>query len=129
MLEKVADVTSVSVLGDEIVYTFTATNTGNQTLTDVSIADPLDGLSALSCTPGQPTTLDPGAVLECTATYEVTQADLDAGAVCNTATATGTPPTGSAADPDGHGAGAGGADPRSDPGQDGRCGVGVDGGR
>ena len=65
------------MVGDEIGYTFTATNTGNQTLTDVSIADPLPGLSDLVCTPGQPTTLDPGGVLECTATYAVTQADLD----------------------------------------------------
>ncbi len=102
-LDKVADVDSLPSVGETITYTFTATNTGNQTLTDVSIADPLDGLSDLVCTPGQPTTLDPGGVLECTATYEVTQADLDAGAVSNTATATGTPPTGRAVDPDRHG--------------------------
>jgi hypothetical protein len=69
-------------------------------LTDADITDPLPGLSALSCespvgtSVTTPVTLDPGGVLECTATYEVTQADLDAGAVFNTATATGTPPTG-----------------------------------
>ena len=34
-LDKVADVASVSVPGETIVYTFTATNTGNVTLTDV----------------------------------------------------------------------------------------------
>ena len=92
--DKVADKPSVSIVGETITYTFTAENTGNVSLTDVSIDDPLPGLSGLSCTPGQPTTLDPGGVLECTATYEVTQADLDSGAVFNTATATGTPPTG-----------------------------------
>jgi len=93
-LDKVADRTSVSTIGETIRYTFTARNTGNVTLTAVSIADPLPGLSALSCTPDQPTTLAPTETLVCTASYQVTQADLDAGAVANTATATGTPPTG-----------------------------------
>ncbi|MFT4010041.1 MAG: hypothetical protein QM655_08365, partial [Nocardioidaceae bacterium] len=41
------------------------------------------------------TTLAPDASTECTATYTVTQADLDAGtAISNTATATGEDPTG-----------------------------------
>ena len=30
----------------------------------------------------------------CTATYTTTQADVDPGSLCNTGTATGTPPTG-----------------------------------
>ena len=99
-LVKVADKTSVSTVGETITYTFTATNTGNVTLTDADITDPLPDLSALSCESPvgtavtTPVTLAPGGVLECTATYQVTQADLDAGAVNNTATATGTPPTG-----------------------------------
>jgi uncharacterized repeat protein (TIGR01451 family) len=93
-LEKVADKESVSTVGETITYTFTATNTGPVPLTGVVITDPLPGLSALSCTPAQPTTLAPGEKLTCTATYKVTQADLDSGAVTNTATATGTPPTG-----------------------------------
>ncbi|MCX6399765.1 MAG: hypothetical protein NTX33_07540, partial [Propionibacteriales bacterium] len=51
-------------------------------------------MSALSCTPSQPATLAPNDVLSCTATYDVTQADVDAGCVDNHASATGTPPTG-----------------------------------
>jgi uncharacterized repeat protein (TIGR01451 family) len=100
-LDKVADKASVSTVGETITYTFTATNTGNVSLADVAITDPLPGLSALSCEQPvgtavtQPVaSLAPGGVLTCTASYAVTQADLNAGAVANTATATGTPPTG-----------------------------------
>jgi uncharacterized repeat protein (TIGR01451 family) len=93
-LVKAADVQSVSQAGDVVTYTFTAKNAGNTTLSDVGISDPLQGLSALSCTPGQPATLAPGEVLTCTADYTVTQADVDAGGVSNTATVTGTTPPG-----------------------------------
>ncbi len=40
------------------------------------------------------TTLTPGQTTNCAKTYTLTQADLDAGHVANTATATGTPPSG-----------------------------------
>jgi uncharacterized repeat protein (TIGR01451 family)/LPXTG-motif cell wall-anchored protein len=79
--------------GDEVTYTFVATNTRGQTLTGVEISDTgLAGLSALDCTPVAPTTLAPGESLTCTATKTMTQAETDAGAVTNTATATGLPP-------------------------------------
>ncbi|MBB1482898.1 DUF11 domain-containing protein [Tessaracoccus sp. MC1865] len=93
-LVKTADVATYDAVGDLVTYTFLATNTGNVTLTDVTITDPLPGMSALVCDPAQPTTLDPGESMECTATYTVTQADLDAGSVYNVATTVGTPPEG-----------------------------------
>ena len=75
--------------GDPVDYTFEVTNTGNVTLTSVSVSDPLVG--AVTCPAGS---LAPGASTTCTATYTITQADVDAGLVHNDATATGTPPTG-----------------------------------
>jgi uncharacterized repeat protein (TIGR01451 family) len=70
------------------------TNTGDVTLTGVTVSDPLPGLSAITCPASS--TLAPAASLTCTATYTTTQADADAGSVINTATASGTPPAGPA---------------------------------
>ena len=93
-LDKSADVTTYAAVDDEIVYTFDLENTGNVTLTDVTIEDPLPGLGTLDC--GDDTlpvaSLAPGGTISCSATYTVTQEDLDAGSVENTATATGTDP-------------------------------------
>ncbi|MCE1178129.1 MAG: DUF11 domain-containing protein, partial [Micrococcales bacterium] len=102
---KTASVSNVTAVGQTITYTFTATNTGNTTLTSVKIEDPKGGLSALGgCTAygtgitGSVTatngtqTLQPGQIMKCTATYVTTQADMDAGSILNTATATGIPP-------------------------------------
>ncbi len=72
-------------VGDQIDYTLTATNDGNQTLTGVTISDPK--LGALVCTPTQPATLVPAATLVCTGSYTLTQVDIDAGTVHNKATA------------------------------------------
>ena len=76
-------------VGDTIDYTFIVTNTGNVPLTSVGVNDPKVG--AVSCPAGP---LAPGAQRTCTATYMLTQADVNAGVVDNTATASGTPPTG-----------------------------------
>ena len=92
---KSADKTQL-VLGETVTYTFLVTNTGNVTLTDASVVEGeftgAGALSALDCPAAR--TLAPGGELECTATYVVQQADVDAGAVDNSATATGNPPTG-----------------------------------
>lgn len=82
--------------GDNLTYGFVATNTGNVTLTGVGVTDPLLGMSAVSCSPAAPAILQPGGTITCSATYPVTQGDIDTGTVSNTATATGTPPTGPA---------------------------------
>ncbi|MCT1478138.1 DUF11 domain-containing protein [Microbacterium sp. p3-SID336] len=75
-------------VGDTIAYTFTVTNTGNVPLSDVVVNDPKTDVVTCDLT-----TLAPGAVTSCTAApYVITQEDVDAGAVRNTATAEGTPP-------------------------------------
>ena len=81
-------------VGDLIHYTITVTNSGRVTLSNVRVTDPL--LSAIDCGGGTHViaTLRPGQSRECTASYAVTQADIDAGFVPNTATGTGTPPRG-----------------------------------
>ncbi|MCP5029157.1 MAG: DUF11 domain-containing protein, partial [Actinomycetia bacterium] len=77
--------------GDTLTYTFAVSNTGNVTLSAVSVTDPLAGLSAVTC---PVTTIVPGATIICTATYTVTQADVDAGTIASAGEATGTPPLG-----------------------------------
>ncbi|GGA75853.1 DUF7507 domain-containing protein [Ornithinibacillus halotolerans] len=95
-LEKTSDVEKVTEVGQEITYTFTATNTGNVTLTDVIVNDPmLDVLIEL-----EKTTLAPGESTVGTATYIVTQADMDNGEIVNIATVEGTPPGYDPEDPD-----------------------------
>ena len=69
-------------------------NTGDVTLTNVTVTDAHVGLSVIACTPAQGSTLTPGGTITCTATYTVTQADVDAGQIDNTGEVAGTPSTG-----------------------------------
>ncbi|MDO5712941.1 MAG: S-layer homology domain-containing protein [Tissierellia bacterium] len=79
------------VAGETITYTFTVTNTGNVTLTDINVVDELKGLSEITW---DKTEIAPKEVATGTATYTITQADVDKGQVENSATATVTPPDG-----------------------------------
>ncbi|MEZ5777045.1 MAG: SdrD B-like domain-containing protein [Paracoccaceae bacterium] len=82
-----------AVPGDTISYAFTVQNTGNVTLTNVTLSDVLAGIVISG---GPIATMAPGAIdsTTYTATYALQQSDLDAGQVLNQATATGTPPSG-----------------------------------
>ncbi|UYM03932.1 DUF7507 domain-containing protein [Solicola gregarius] len=95
-LEKTADKDEITEVGQPVTYTFAVTNTGNVTLSDVGVDEvEFDGsgeMSDIVCAPGTES-LAPGASATCTATYEVTQADVDRGRLDNTAVAHGTPPS------------------------------------
>ncbi|WP_418515424.1 hypothetical protein ACNUCX_11200 [Curtobacterium flaccumfaciens pv. flaccumfaciens] len=84
-------------VGQVVTYSFVVTNTGNVTITDPTIDDSefsgTGQLSPITC-PAESATMAPAAVVTCTATYTLTQADVNAGKVTNTATVGGTTPDG-----------------------------------
>jgi uncharacterized repeat protein (TIGR01451 family) len=91
-LLKSASVSSYSAPGARVTYSYLVTNTGNVTLNPVTVTDPMTGLSAISC---PDPALTPNEEETCAATYTTTQADVNAGSIKNTGTASGTPPEGS----------------------------------
>jgi hypothetical protein len=94
---KTADVERATTAGQVITYSFQVTNTGNVTLRDVAVQEGdftgTGTLSAITCPTGT-ALLAPGLQVVCTATYTVTQADLNAGSIRNTAFGTGVTPGG-----------------------------------
>ncbi|WP_051191688.1 DUF7507 domain-containing protein [Microbacterium luticocti] len=98
-LGKTADPTTVTAADQHVTYTFRVHNTGNVTLHDITIDETSftgTGTAPVATCPAVPDGLAPGSTLDCTATYTVTQVDVDRGSILNTATATGTPPAGNA---------------------------------
>lgn len=83
--------------GQSVTYTYVVTNTGTVPLTALAITEDAAAftgtgpLPAPTC-PAAP--LAPGAQTTCTAAYTITAADVLRGSLRNTATATGTPPSG-----------------------------------
>ncbi|MDO5725917.1 MAG: S-layer homology domain-containing protein, partial [Tissierellia bacterium] len=77
------------VAGETIKYTFTVENTGNVTLTDVKVEDNLEGLSTITW---DKTEIAPKDCARGTASYTITQEDVDKGKVVNTATASAKSP-------------------------------------
>ncbi|WP_264522511.1 gliding motility-associated C-terminal domain-containing protein [Flavobacterium sp. N2469] len=80
----------IAEAGETITYTFTVKNTGNVTITGITINDPLVAVT------GGPISLAPNASdsTTFTAVYTIKQSDVDAGKITNSATATGTNPSG-----------------------------------
>ncbi|MDP9073081.1 MAG: DUF11 domain-containing protein [Actinomycetota bacterium] len=90
-LTKAANVASYGAAGTVVTYSYQVANTGNVTLSGSAVTDSFPGLSTVTC-PSAP--LPPAVTETCTATYTTTQADVDAGSITNTATASGSPPVG-----------------------------------
>lgn len=121
VLTKVADDNSNRAVGDTITYTYAATNSGDVNISNVTISDdhtsaagtnslPVSGETAdagnsansTDSTPGDSSwdLLAPGDTVTFTSSYVVTAADGALGtAITNTATATGTPASGTLTDP------------------------------
>jgi uncharacterized repeat protein (TIGR01451 family)/gliding motility-associated-like protein len=85
-MSKTANRPTVTAAGQEIVYTLTVTNTGNVTIENVTV---VDNKVSVNQNVG---TLAPGESATVTATYTVSQADMDAGSIVNVATVSGTDP-------------------------------------
>ncbi|MBO0810268.1 MAG: hypothetical protein J2P32_18405, partial [Actinobacteria bacterium] len=75
--------------GQQITYTYRVTNTGNVTLTGITLTD--SRLGPITC---PHTSLPAGEHMDCTATHTTTAADVAAGHITNVARVTGQPPTG-----------------------------------
>jgi LPXTG-motif cell wall-anchored protein len=106
---KSAGTSTYSAVGDTITYAFDVTNTEAVPLTSVSVTDAFTDAPAGATPPtvtcqslsspaatcsGATTALQPGQVAHFTATYTVTQADLDHGQLTDAATVIGQPSTG-----------------------------------
>jgi hypothetical protein len=95
---KVADDTTVTfdpANPPVVTYTYFVTNTGETTLTDVTLVDDVLGPITLA-----DTTLEPGELVIGTATHTVTAADATAGEIVNIAVVTGDSPDGRTATDD-----------------------------
>ena len=80
---------SFNAAGQVITYSYQVTNTGAGTLTGINVTDP--AVPGVSC---PALSLAPGTSETCTGTYTTTAADLAAGKITGTATATGATTTG-----------------------------------
>lgn len=76
--------------GDTIEYTFTVENTGDVTLTNITLTDTVTGVVGQIIS----LDLDPGDKTTFTSTYTLTQNNINTGELTNTAEVSGTSPTG-----------------------------------
>ncbi|MFD8483924.1 hypothetical protein [Kitasatospora sp. NPDC059673] len=86
---KKADTAGPFRAGDVVRYTYTVTNTGAVTVHDVAVSD--DRVASVTC---DATVLEPGRSTTCHGSYTVTEEDVEAGHVTNTARANGLDPEG-----------------------------------
>ena len=80
--------TSFTAPGQAITFRYLVTNTGDVALTSIGVTDDAIGPGGVQC---PASTLAPGAGETCTRSYTTTQANVDAGSITSSATATGRP--------------------------------------
>jgi uncharacterized repeat protein (TIGR01451 family) len=100
-MKKTVTPATTTIAGATVTYDFTITNTGNVSVRNVDVAEGAfsgTGAAPTVACPAAPNTLLPGEHVDCTADYTVTQADIDAGQVSNTATASGLDADGATVD-------------------------------
>src|SRR5204863_93086 len=73
-IDKQSVTTSITGAGQVVPYTFLVTNTGNVTLSGITVTDPK--VASIACLA---TTLNPGASTTCSGNHTITQAEVDAG--------------------------------------------------
>jgi uncharacterized repeat protein (TIGR01451 family) len=80
-LEKTANPTTASTIGQTITYTYKLQNTGGTVLSSPEVTDDKTSVNCPS------STIPIGGFVNCTATYNITAGDVSAGSVTNQATA------------------------------------------
>ncbi|CAM1359287.1 DUF7507 domain-containing protein [Tenacibaculum xiamenense] len=89
-IKSVVNLPSDFSVGTVINYEIEVTNSGNEEITNIEVTDP-----GATITSGNPiASLSPGESATVTASYTLTQADIDNGTYSNTATVTGDSPFG-----------------------------------
>lgn len=91
-LEKTADKTDFTTVGETITYSYVITNIGSVPIRQLSVSD--DKIPTVSCDKTVIQDTNPGGTPDfatCTAIYLVTQDDIDNGGVVNIAIANGVP--------------------------------------
>jgi uncharacterized repeat protein (TIGR01451 family) len=89
-INKTAQEASYAKAGDILHYSYLVTNVGNVTLHDAVTVS--DNKATATCPALPAGGLVPGASITCTASYIITQADLDAGSMTNIAKASSARP-------------------------------------
>ncbi|MGB3246348.1 MAG: hypothetical protein WBB25_17570, partial [Sulfitobacter sp.] len=95
-IEKSANATAFTAVGQTVTYSYLITNIGSVAIRQLSVTD--DKIGSVSCAKTVIEATGPGGMPDtstCTATYQITQEDYDAGFVTNVAKAVGVPAYGS----------------------------------
>jgi uncharacterized repeat protein (TIGR01451 family) len=88
-LTKTANPAAYDNVGQTVTYTYVITNNGAATLGPAQFTVADTGLSAPINCGGATTTLAPNTTVTCTATYTITQADMNVASIATSATASG----------------------------------------